>query len=284
MTRRRKSTTFVDLLTIVAWFPWWVGVLIGVIGYVVLHRLATPTQAVAMQPDQMANFVTHAMVTALASIGQFVVPLIGILGAGTSFFKRKKRIALLSDTALSQSVSVIDGMSWHEFELLVGEAYRQQGYRVTETGGNGPDGGVDLMLTKGGEKFFVQCKHWRAFKVGVEVVRALYGVMAAKGATGGFVVTSGRFTKDAVKFAQGRNVELVDGPQFAEMIQGAKRSLGASSTASTGSTPVETATEPACPLCGTPMVKRKARQGVNAGNAFWGCSKFPSCRGIRSIQ
>ena len=50
----------------------------------------------------------------------------------------------------------------------------------------------------------------RAFKVGVDVVRELYGVMAARGATGGFVVTSGRFTEEANRFASGRNVTLVD--------------------------------------------------------------------------
>jgi len=77
---------------------------------------------------------------------------------------------------------------------------------------------VDLVLTRpgknGGEKFLVQCKQWRAFKVGVDVVRELYGVMAARGATGGFVVTSGRFIEDAIKFASGRNVALVDGPKL----------------------------------------------------------------------
>jgi restriction system protein len=46
-----------------------------------------------------------------------------------------------------------------------------------ETGGGGPDGGVDLVLRKpggnGSEKFLVQCKQWRALKVGVDVVREL---------------------------------------------------------------------------------------------------------------
>jgi restriction system protein len=37
--------------------------------------------------------------------------------------------------------------------------------------------------------------------VGVDVVRQLYGLMAAHGATGGFVVTSGRFTDEATAFA-----------------------------------------------------------------------------------
>nr|WP_246295105.1 restriction endonuclease [Schlegelella koreensis] len=31
----------------------------------------------------------------------------------------------------------------------------------------------------------VQCKQWRAFKVGVQVVSEFYGVMAAQGAVGG---------------------------------------------------------------------------------------------------
>lgn len=33
-----------------------------------------------------------------------------------------------------------------------------------------------------------------------------------------------------------------------------------------------------CPKCGAPMVKRIAKKGINAGNEFWGCSRYPSCR------
>ena len=110
--------------------------------------------------------------------------------------------------------------------MLVGEGFRLQGYQVVETGGGGADGGADLVLSKpsknGGEKFLVQCKQWRAYKVGVDVVRELYGVMAAKGAAGGFVVTSGRFTDEAVSFASGRNVTLVDGPKLHGLLQQAK--------------------------------------------------------------
>jgi ssDNA-binding Zn-finger/Zn-ribbon topoisomerase 1 len=32
------------------------------------------------------------------------------------------------------------------------------------------------------------------------------------------------------------------------------------------------------------MVRRKARRGAHAGSSFWGCSKYPSCSGIRSIS
>jgi hypothetical protein len=40
---------------------------------------------------------------------------------------------------------------------------------------------------------------------------------------------------------------------------------------------------PACPICGSPMVLRRARRGEHAGNRFWGCSKYPACRGIRNV-
>ena len=38
-----------------------------------------------------------------------------------------------------------------------------------------------------------------------------------------------------------------------------------------------------CPKCGSPMVLRKVRNGKNAGNKFWGCSKFPKCRGVINV-
>jgi restriction system protein len=184
-------------------------------------------------------------------------------------------------------------MSWQEFEMLVAEAFRLQGYRVVETGGGGADGGVDLVLTKlgtnGSEKFLVQCKQWRAFKVGVDVVRELYGVMAATGAAGGFVITSGRFTDEARSFASGRNVKLVDGGRLHALLQRAKAGAGhaqiqpPSASASSSKTVEPAAPAVACPSCSKPMVRRLAKRGTTAGAAFWGCSGYPACRGTRPI-
>lgn len=36
-----------------------------------------------------------------------------------------------------------------------------------------------------------------------------------------------------------------------------------------------------CPKCGAPMRKRLCRRGVNAGHAFWSCSRYPDCDGTR---
>lgn len=286
MARKRKTSPLEDMLDLVSLLPWWAGVAIAAIGYVVLHRMAAPVQVTAAQSGQVSHLMTQTVIAGLATAGQYIVPLVGLVGAAMSFFRRKQRATLVTDVAQAQSANALDGMSWREFEMLVGEAYRLQGYRVTETGGGGADGGIDLALTKGSEKFLVQCKQWKAYKVGVDVVRELYGVMAAKGATGGFVVTSGRFTDDAKAFAEGRNVQLVDGPKLFAMIKQAKLSLTATAQQPASKPTMaqsNTAIEPSCPQCGSSMVKRTARKGGNAGGEFWGCSKFPTCKGVRQL-
>jgi restriction system protein len=174
---------------------------------------------------------------------------------------------------------MLNGMSWRQFEQLVGEAFRLQGYAVKETGGGGADGGVDLRLTRNGETYLVQCKQWRAFKVGVDVVRELYGVMAAEGAAGGFVVTSGRFTDEAVKFAVGRNVTLLDGVRLKGLIQQAKKTQ----PAAPGKASQATTENPRCPICAKAMVRRTAKRGANLGTEFLGCDGYPECKGTQPI-
>lgn len=38
-----------------------------------------------------------------------------------------------------------------------------------------------------------------------------------------------------------------------------------------------------CPRCGKQLVLRTARQGVNSGKQFYGCSGYPQCRYIKNI-
>jgi predicted RNA-binding Zn-ribbon protein involved in translation (DUF1610 family) len=38
-----------------------------------------------------------------------------------------------------------------------------------------------------------------------------------------------------------------------------------------------------CPKCGSAMIMRKVKKGKNVGKEFWGCSKFPKCRGVVDV-
>jgi restriction system protein len=280
---RRKQSAAGDFADLVAMLPWWGGVALALVSYLLLHQFATMPKVAAVQPGQMAGMVTRSMVAALAYAGQFIVPFICLVGALASFIRRRKRQNLVGVVAQAKSADALNGMSWSEFEMLVGEAFRLQGYQVTEQGGAGADGGVDLVLRRGSETFLVQCKQWKAFKVGVDVVRELYGVMAANGAAGGFVITSGSFTADAQAFANGRNVKLVDGPKLFGLIQHAKASVPARNAAVPKAAPAAAIPSPSppCPVCQSSMVRRTAKKGANAGSPFWGCSGYPACRGTR---
>lgn len=160
----------------------------------------------------------------------------------------------------------------------MGEAYRRQGYTVIENPGAGPDGGVDLKLKNDGETTLVQCKQWRTAKVGVKVVRELYGVMTAENADKCIIVTSGEFTAEAKDFVSGKPIELIEGHCLTAMIREVQQSKRVEPVPKPKSKSV-----PDCPNCGSEMKLRTARKGKYAGQQFWGCSSFPKCRGTVNI-
>ena len=285
MARRRKGGLAEDIFSLAAVLPWWAGLVVAIVAYAVLHRFAVAEVSTNVAPGQMGQMVVRQLVKSLATWGQYLVPLLLLAGAAASAIGRRKRQGLVAEVAANADGAALRSMNWRDFELLVGEAFRLRGYTVTETGGGGADGGIDLQLTRGGETFLVQCKQWKAYKVSVNVVRELYGVMAAQAAAGGFVVTSGVFTADARSFAQGRNIELIDGTALKKIVDAVQASKKPEVISpSPQATEPTVAVKPACPRCGSAMVKRVAKQGANAGNAFWGCASYPQCRGVRAID
>lgn len=147
-------------MELVAMLPWWAGVGLALVSYLLLHQVASQPVSAAVQPGQVGAMVTQSIWRALASAGQYIVPILCLAGAGMSAWQRKKRKTLVNDVTQSRATDVLDGMSWREFEMLVGEAFRLQGYQVVETGGGGADGGVDLVVSRpgknGSEKFLLR--------------------------------------------------------------------------------------------------------------------------------
>src|SRR3982750_1020056 len=156
MARRPKTSPLEDFVGLVALMPWWACVGAALLSYLVLSAMARPVVMTGIQPNQIGQAVTTAMFQGLAMIGQFVVPILCLAAAAVSATKRQQRRSLVAGVAQSKAPDALDRMSWQEFELLVGEGFRLQGYEVTELGGEGPDGGVDLVLRRDKEKFLVQ--------------------------------------------------------------------------------------------------------------------------------
>jgi restriction system protein len=123
-------------------------------------------------------------------------------------------------------------------------------------------------------KAIVQCKAWKAYRVGVKPVRELFGVMAARGVTDGYFFTTGEFTDEARRFAENTGLRLVTGLEFFDRIQ----SLTESEQRLIYTNIVDKDyTTPTCPSCDIKMVERIAKRGRNQGQTFWGCPAYPNC-------
>jgi restriction system protein len=117
----------------------------------------------------------------------------------------------LDQTARSGPVPA--AMDWRMVERLVGDAFRRRGYVVTGFGGTRPDAvAADIGLLRNGERYLVQCRHWRKFRVGVTELIDLSRLVQAQGAAGGFALTTGRFAEEAWAFARHTSLVLYEGP------------------------------------------------------------------------
>lgn len=209
----------------------------------------------------------------------------GVAELGNRHFRR------MFDT--QTDIDTIRQLSWQDFEELLAEAFRRQGYDAEVTGGSRtPDGGVDIVLRRGPEKWLVQCKHWKKYRVSVTTVRELQGVVSVERAQGGILVTSGTFTRDARRFAEKSLVELIDGEALVQLIGDLKNQTLANGTfrpelaqPRQPATQSKTEQAPPCPQCGAVMVLHTAKRGANPGSQFWGCSQFAAknCRGKRPV-
>ena len=115
---------------------------------------------------------------------------------------REKEVAFLYDLAS------------RDFEYLVERLYDALGYDTELTPAQ-KDGGRDIKAKKttvsNQEYLLVECKKYRN-PVGVETVRALYGVISSEKVNKGVIVTTSRFTRGAQKFAaENPRLELISG-------------------------------------------------------------------------
>lgn len=262
---RRKKDALNDLVEVAASLPWWAGVLMAAVAFAVLHHYAAvPSSA---PPPEPAN-IGRTLLGVFCLYLQYIVPAALLIGAAISGWRRRRAKTLWHAALQLPEGAGLASFHWEEFERLVGQAFREQGYSVVDRGGHGPDGGVDLVLRRDGKTYLVQCKHWKSQAVGVTPVRELMGLVAAHRAAGGILVASGDYTPDARSFAAGLPIQLLR----AEALLGRAMPESAQST------------EPVCPKCGAAMTLRIARRGAAAGNRFWGCTAYPKCRGIRAIE
>lgn len=276
MARRKRKSDLDHVIETLALLPWQLCLLLVPIAYIGFHQLSVIEPPVAQDVGQLGNSAAVMIFKTAGMFLQWIAPIALLVAALMSWTAKRRRQKLLAEAQSRTANAPLQQMSWREFEQVVGAHFESRNYNVTLTQ-NGADGGVDIVARKGDETFLIQCKQWRATQIGVSVVRELFGVMAARGATGAFVVSIGPFTADARAFAEGRNIELVDANALIRSTERPPQSHGKAPQMGRSQSSL------ACPKCGSPMVRRVAKQGVNRGQTFMGCSTYPRCRGTLPV-
>jgi hypothetical protein len=148
-----------------------------------------------------------------------------------------------------------------EFEWLVGEVYRREGWSVVETGRqDAADGNVDLDMRRDRTRLIVQCKRWTSRRVGVDEVRKFAGTLLRERLPGssGAIVTLAGFTQAAESEAERTGITLVGDVELHARIERVRRA------------------EP-CPACARPMRLAHSLYG------WWFRCGRPGCRGKRDL-
>lgn len=196
-----------SIIDVFANFPWFINLLIGIIIlYVPYHFKSKILTSNILFLNQNYNFIYYICI--IFSSVFFILALVSI------YKKRQENILVLRE----KNIKSLYRLSWQDFETLTRQVFNKKGYKVKAKGGNKADGGIDVEAYKNGSKTIIQCKQWKSSKVGVSVVREMYGVMIHEKASEVYILTCGSFTKDAKLFAKGKPIHLIHGFKILEWI------------------------------------------------------------------
>jgi restriction system protein len=171
------------------------------------------------------------------------------------------------------SLELIKALEWKRFEELCQGYWQAKGWRCEGTG-PGADGGIDFNLYRKeepGTRFgVIQCKAKSKRQTGVEIARALYGVMHdAPDIKLGVLMSSGVISDDAKRFADGKPIQLIDGVKLLTLL---RELPSAESTALLSHVVRDDFRTPSCVKCEIKMSLRSGHSGYRCGrcgNAFW---------------
>lgn len=120
-------------------------------------------------------------------------------------------------------IRALSAMRWREFSHFVLDAMRHRGYDVLTPNDEAEQGQQpEFMLSKGGQRWLLSCKHGSAYHLSSPAVAELASGIRFQGAAGGLLVTPGHIHADARDPARQAKIELIDGatlwPEIAPLL------------------------------------------------------------------
>src|SRR5574338_238457 len=102
-----------------------------------------------------------------------------------------------------QETVYLDTIDGFEFENLCTKIFDRLAWGKIEHIGLTKDGGRDIMIhLPDGGSIVVECKHQPNTSIGRPIVQKLHSAVISSGAVKGIIVTTGKFSPDAIEHAQ----------------------------------------------------------------------------------
>ena len=117
----------------------------------------------------------------------------------------------------------LETMDSHEFKDFIVNLFKRLGYSNIKVGSETAIRGVDMTMEKptdigGAVRYLIQCEHQPMGVVALPVVKILHStVVSTPTLDKGLIVTSGRFSSDAVEYAEEIGIELIDALKLIEL-------------------------------------------------------------------
>lgn len=311
---RKRTSPIEDLIYFFSKMPWWVGLVMALFSYLILHQMSIRPSVAVTGPGQMGAAATGGLIRVLAMFGQFVLPFAFVLGSLISAFNTlsdKKPLAPAAkrircpidqgerktpdhDSRAGQpsttdlpvplsprpqvdsvwSPEILSALEWKRFETVCAKYLRMIGYDPKETR-IGADGGVDIWIYKEGDDRPFGIVQCKAWNSYKVGVKP---VRELYGVMSSEKVDNGLFITSGEYTSEA--ITFAEG-KLITLFSGQEFLAKIKSLAENDQkTLLNLATAgdyrtPTCPQCG---IKMTLRNGADGKRAFWGCVKFPKCR------
>lgn len=310
---RRRTSPLEDAIELVSKMPWWVGLVLALLSFLILHAIAARPPIHAVAPGQIGAAVNRQLFSVLAMFGQFILPFTFILGSllsaihslrsrnhsqvvvkqppksssrsewqlpgDTSRASKQQQAGLpkpesKADSATDWTPEILSALEWKRFETVCAEYLRLIGYDPKETR-IGADGGVDIWIYKQGDERPFGIVQCKAWNSYKVGVKSVRELYGVMAAE---KVNNGLFITSGVFTSEA--IAFAEG-KLISMFSGHEfLSKIKQLSEENQKTLLTIALEgdyrtPTCPQCG---IKMTLRAGVGGRKSFWGCVKYPKCK------
>ena len=146
-----------------------------------------------------------------------VFAIVGILDLISSAFGSKRHSRMKFSATVESELQKIDEMSGLEFEQYAADLLETVGFENVELTVSSHDQGADIIMSRDGVRYAVQCKVYST-RLSNTPVQEITAAREYYGCHVGIVVTNSYFTDSAVELAAANRILLWDRAYIAKLI------------------------------------------------------------------